>query len=35
MDIIGELAVSSGIKMSTASEQFMKITGVKDLEVED
>lgn len=35
VDIVGELAVSANIKMTTAAEQFMDITGIKDIEVED
>lgn len=35
VDIIGELAVSANIKMTTAAQQFMDITGIKDIEVED
>ncbi len=35
MDIVGELAVSGGIKLVTAAEQFMKITGMTEIEVDD
>lgn len=35
LDIVGELAVSAGIKPTTAAEQFKKITGMTDIEVED
>jgi CarD family transcriptional regulator len=35
MDIIGELAVSASIKLSTAAKQFIDITGVDDIDIED
>lgn len=35
MDIIGEMAVSGGIKMSTAAEQFIKVTNIKDINPEN
>lgn len=35
LDIVGELAISAGIKLTTAAEQLMKVTGIEEIEVED
>jgi hypothetical protein len=35
MDIVGEIAVSANIKLSTAAKQFMEVTGVEDVDLED
>lgn len=35
MDIVGELAVSSNIKLSTAAKQFIEVTGLKDIDVKE
>jgi RNA polymerase-interacting CarD/CdnL/TRCF family regulator len=35
MDIVGELAVSANVKLSTAAKQFMEITGVEDIDIQD
>jgi RNA polymerase-interacting CarD/CdnL/TRCF family regulator len=35
MDIVGEIAVSANIKLSTAAKQFMEVTGVEDIDIKD
>lgn len=35
MNIVGELAVSANIKLSTAAKQFMEVTGVEDIDIDD
>jgi RNA polymerase-interacting CarD/CdnL/TRCF family regulator len=35
MDIVGEIAVSANIKLSTAAKQFMEVTGVDDIDIKD
>jgi RNA polymerase-interacting CarD/CdnL/TRCF family regulator len=35
MDIVGEIAVSANIKLSTAAKQFMEVTGVDDVDLQD
>jgi CarD family transcriptional regulator len=35
MDIVGEIAVSANIKLSTAAKQFVEVTGVEDVDIED
>ena len=35
MDIVGELAVSANIKLLTAAKQFIEVTGVDDIDLED
>ena len=35
MDIVGEIAVSANIKLSTAAKQFIDVTGVKDIDLQD
>jgi hypothetical protein len=35
MDIVGELAVSANIKLSTAAKQFIEITGVDEIDIKD
>jgi RNA polymerase-interacting CarD/CdnL/TRCF family regulator len=35
MDIVGELAVSANIKLSTAANQFIEITGVDQIDIKD
>ena len=35
MDIVGEIAVSANIKLSTAAKQFIEVTGVDDIDIKD
>jgi hypothetical protein len=35
MDIVGEMAVSANIKLSTAAKQFMEVTGIEDIDVKN
>jgi CarD family transcriptional regulator len=35
MDIVGEMAVSANIKLSTAAKQFMEVTGVEDIDIKN
>jgi CarD family transcriptional regulator len=35
MDIVGEIAVSANVKLSTAAKQFMEVTGVDDIDIKD
>ena len=35
LDIVGELAVSAGVKLDTAAKQFTQVTGIKDINIED
>jgi len=35
LDIVGELAVSGGIKLETAGKQFTQATGITDINIED
>lgn len=35
MDIVGELAVSANIKLSTAARQFIEVTGIDDIDLKE
>ena len=35
MDIVGEMAVSANIKLETAAKQFMDVTGLEGIDLED
>jgi RNA polymerase-interacting CarD/CdnL/TRCF family regulator len=35
LDIVGELAVSAGVKLDTAGKQFTQVTGIEDINIED